>query len=249
MARTTKTRRRGRGRRGSFSRELILETGLRLVQREGRKGLTMRAVADELGTGPMSLYKHVRDKDDLLEGIALLFFERIDLQLGSKEPWPERLRGWMHSMRDQLLEIPEVLEFARRKQFGSPLLLRTCGAVARILVDAGLDDRRAVEAAQGMIWSAIGFVLLDVGATQLAVGETPEVQLAAALASLEPGERAPIEHFVPYIATRRFDALYTALVDQLIAGVERAIAESSGVTRTGIPLMRGIPESGSKSRS
>jgi TetR/AcrR family tetracycline transcriptional repressor len=222
-AKSGAARRRGRGRPASFSREQILETGLQLVRREGRDGLTMRAVADELGTGPMSLYTHVRGKDDLLEGMALLVFEGLDLGLGVEGSWQEQLSAWMGSMRDQLLEYPELVELAGRQQYGSPLLLGTCSAVAAVLADAGLDDADAVEAAQGLIWSAIGFVLLDAGSTQAATKEAPEVQLASALFAIAPEERASIEHLVPFIATRRFDSLYESLVQNIIGGIEKRL--------------------------
>ncbi|WP_067472626.1 TetR/AcrR family transcriptional regulator [Actinomadura hibisca] len=49
-----------------LTRERIVATALRIVTREGSGALSMRRVADALGSAPMSLYRHVRDKDELL---------------------------------------------------------------------------------------------------------------------------------------------------------------------------------------
>jgi AcrR family transcriptional regulator len=195
------------------------------VQRDGREALTMRAVADELGTGPMSLYTHLRGKDDLLEGVATLAFDRLEVKLGAEGTWQERLSAWMHSMREQLLEYPELMELFGRQQHGSPLLLRTCSTVAGILAEAGMEIPAAAEAAQGLIWSVLGFTLLDSGSTRAAASEAPEVQHAMALSSLSDEERASIEPFLPHLATRRFDSLYDSLVRRLIAGIEAESTE------------------------
>jgi AcrR family transcriptional regulator len=198
---------------------------LHLVQRDGREALTMRAVADELGTGPMSLYTHVRDKDDLLEGVAGLAFERLEVDLAAGGSWQERIATWMHSMREQLLRHPELMELIGRQQHGSPLLLRTCRTVAEILNEAGMEVPVAVEAAQGLIWSVLGFTLLDAGSTRAAASEAPEVQYAMALSSLSDEERTSIEPFLPHLATRRFDSLYDSLVRRLVAGIEAELTE------------------------
>ncbi len=225
MARRQSGGRRGRGRPPTLSREQILETALDLVERDGREALTMRAVADELGTGPMSLYTHVRSKDDLLEGVAGLAFGRLKVDLVAAGSWQERIGAWMHSMREQLLGHPELMELFGRQQYGSPLLLRTWSTLAEILSEAGLQVPAAVEAAQGLIWSVLGFTVLDAGSTLAAASEAPEVQYARALSSLSDEERASIEPFLPHLATRRFDSLYESLVRRLIAGIEAELTE------------------------
>jgi AcrR family transcriptional regulator len=225
MARRRSGDKRGRGRPSTLSREQILEKALDLVQRDGREALTMRAVADELGTAPMSLYTHLSGKDDLMEGVAALAFDRLEVELAAEGAWQERLSTWMHSMRKQLLGYPELMELIGRQQHGSPLLLRNCSTVAGILAKAGMEIPAAVEAAQGLIWSILGFTLLDAGSARAAASEAPEVQHALALSSLSDEERASIEPFLPHLATRRFDSLYDSLVRRLIAGIEAELTE------------------------
>lgn len=80
--------------RQPLSRDLIVETALKLLEKEGLDALSMRRVAQALDTGPASLYAHVRNRDELCE----LMFDRILGELDLPEPDPER---W----REQLKEL------------------------------------------------------------------------------------------------------------------------------------------------
>lgn len=68
-------RRRGSARaaRVSLTREEVVDAAVRLLERDGYAGLSMRRVAQELNVGTMSLYWHVADRDELLD----LVFERV----------------------------------------------------------------------------------------------------------------------------------------------------------------------------
>src|SRR5437870_1188234 len=70
--------RRTARRRDPITREAIVKTALRLLDRDGLDELSMRRIAEELGTGPASLYWHVGSKDGLLD---LLFDEVIGEQV------------------------------------------------------------------------------------------------------------------------------------------------------------------------
>lgn len=75
---------RGRiGKAGRLSRSRIVEAGLSVVREKGLEALTIRRVAQKLGSGPMSLYHHVADRDDLLAGML----DEVASQLS--EPHPE----------------------------------------------------------------------------------------------------------------------------------------------------------------
>ncbi|MGW0805438.1 TetR/AcrR family transcriptional regulator [Nonomuraea sp. NPDC002799] len=78
----------------SLSQELIIEAGLRILDAEGLDALSMRRVAQELDTGPASLYAHVAGKDELLE----LMYDRAlgEIELPERDPgrWKEQLRAY-----------------------------------------------------------------------------------------------------------------------------------------------------------
>lgn len=64
-----------------LTRETVVDAAMRVLQRAGMDALSMRRVADELGTGPASLYGHVRNKEELIQ----LILERFTL---AHEPLP-----------------------------------------------------------------------------------------------------------------------------------------------------------------
>ena len=76
--------------RGSLTRAEVFETALALVDAEGLGALSMRRLGKELGVEAMSLYHHVRDKDDLINGGNLLVLARLDVD-SSGMSWPDAL--------------------------------------------------------------------------------------------------------------------------------------------------------------
>jgi AcrR family transcriptional regulator len=218
------------GRRGcspKLTRAQILTAALDLVRRDGRNALSMRSVASTLDTGTMSLYGHVRDKDDLIAGLGALALDRLRLGLDKRWTWCQRLARWMHSVRRQMVAHPEMFQLVTAQHFGSPQLLRATSEAAAILIAAGFDTRRAEEAAQEMLWIAFGFIMQEIGLRQNPPAEFPEHQLAAALASLSEDERARARPLLPHFAVRRFDRLYAATVRRLLAGLQAELNDGA----------------------
>jgi AcrR family transcriptional regulator len=88
--------------RQQLSRALIVDTALAILDDEGLDGLSMRRVAQELGTGPASLYAHVANKDELLE----LLLDRVSSEITVPDPDPAR---WQDQLADVYREIYRVL--------------------------------------------------------------------------------------------------------------------------------------------
>jgi AcrR family transcriptional regulator len=62
-----------------LSRERVLLAALRLADAEGLEALSMRNLAQELGVKAMSLYNHVKNKDDLIDGIVDIVVGEIEV--------------------------------------------------------------------------------------------------------------------------------------------------------------------------
>jgi len=88
--------------RRPLSREAIVDAAMEIVDAEGLDGLSMRRLAERLGTGPASLYAHVSGRPELLQ----LLLERVaaDIHVPDPQPdrWQEQLREVAHSMRNAL---------------------------------------------------------------------------------------------------------------------------------------------------
>ncbi|MFC4908751.1 TetR/AcrR family transcriptional regulator [Actinomadura gamaensis] len=85
-----------------LSRELIVETAIRILDAEGLDGVSMRRVAQELDTGPASLYAHVSNKEELLD----VMFDRICGEIELPEPDPAR---WREQIKQIAYSIHRVM--------------------------------------------------------------------------------------------------------------------------------------------
>src|SRR3954469_4281965 len=98
--------------RTPLSRERILRAALELVDEAGLDALSMRKLGQALGFEAMSLYNHVENKDDVLNGI-------LDLVLAEMEP-PLPAGDWVSSVRASSISIHQAL---RRHSWAATLLM------------------------------------------------------------------------------------------------------------------------------
>src|SRR3954470_9543369 len=88
-------------RRTPLNRERVLRAAVALADERGAEELTMRKLAKELGVEAMSLYNHVANKDDLLDGMVDIVFGEIDPPVPSGD-WKAELRKRAVSTREAL---------------------------------------------------------------------------------------------------------------------------------------------------
>lgn len=134
--------------RPQLSRERILEAAGRVVAKDGLESLSMRRLAQELDVWPMSVYRHFRDKEELLDALVESAAAQVEL--------PAAGGDWRHRMR-------VLLEGARVALGGLPTLgpLRLSEAGLAILRDAGFSAAEAASAWR-VLWSyAAGFAVPD----------------------------------------------------------------------------------------
>jgi len=87
--------------REPLSRERILQAAVALADQGGVESLSMRKIAQELGVVPMALYKHVANKDELLDGL-------VDVVIGEIDPPVEGV-DWKTAMRERILSARRAL--------------------------------------------------------------------------------------------------------------------------------------------
>src|SRR3954462_1683987 len=93
-----------------LTRERILRAALELADDGGVQSLTMRKLGEALGVEAMSLYNHVANKDDLLDGMIDAVFAEIGIPAG-EVGWGTALGepGWRTAMRERALSVRRVL--------------------------------------------------------------------------------------------------------------------------------------------
>ena len=95
-----------------LTRDTIVRRALKIGETEGLDAVSLRRLASEFGVTPMALYRHVRDKQDLINAMAELAMEGIDLTVGFRASmsWTDRLRRAMLNFRDQMDARPLALQ-------------------------------------------------------------------------------------------------------------------------------------------
>jgi len=109
--------------RAPLSREKILGAAVALADEDGVESLSMRRLAQELGVVPMALYKHVANKDELLDGMLDVVVGEIDPPAGGAD-WRAAVRQRILSARRALLRHPWASRVLESRTEPTPTVLR-----------------------------------------------------------------------------------------------------------------------------
>jgi len=141
-----KPARRGHPTRAPLTQEAIVDAALRVLEHQGADGLSMRRVAEELGTGPASLYWHVANKDELINLLVNRVASEIQVPAPDPERWQEQLKEWMLQARRVFKRYPGVAVLTLGRIPVGPNLVRWTEWLLALLRGAGIPDRIAAYA-------------------------------------------------------------------------------------------------------
>lgn len=144
--------------RAPLSRQRVLETAVALADRAGIEGLTMRSLAQELGVVPMALYKHISNKDEMLDGMVDVIFDEIDLPPAGTD-WKSAMRRRAVSARQVLARHRWAIGMTESRMRPGPLNLRHHESVLGFLRDAGFSIEMAMHAYSSIDSYIYGFAL------------------------------------------------------------------------------------------
>ncbi|QFY08544.1 TetR family transcriptional regulator [Nonomuraea phyllanthi] len=151
-------------RREPLNRERVLDAALELADREGLDGLTMRRLAKALGVEAMSLYNHVSNKADLLDGIAERVFGEVE-RPDPEQPWHEQVRDVARRMYRAFARHP-VVPLALVTDLSNPTTVRALqplDALVGALFQAGFSEVAAWRALGAVNSVVFGSLLLSTG--------------------------------------------------------------------------------------
>ena len=154
------TRCRGR-KRAPLTRDRVLSAALELADEGGTAALTMQRIGRRLGVEAMSLYRHVRNKDDILDGIVDLVFAEIELP-ADRSNWRTVLRAQSISTRAALRRHPWAITLMESRLTPGPANLRTHEDTITVLLDAGCSAVMATHAYNLVDSYVLGFALQEV---------------------------------------------------------------------------------------
>jgi AcrR family transcriptional regulator len=130
-------------RRRPLSRELIVDTAMRILDAEGLDALSMRRVAMELRTGPASLYAHVANKDELLELMIDRVLGEIEVPVPEPGRWQEQLMESARAAHRVWTRHPGIARAALANIPVGPNSLRFGEDTLAILRAGGVPDQPA----------------------------------------------------------------------------------------------------------
>lgn len=132
-----------RTRREPLSVERIVDVAFGIVESEGYDALTMRRIAMALGTGPASLYAHVRNKADLDDLLIGRLCAAVALPEPDARTWRAQFLKVCRALRDEYLRFPGISAAAFTASPRSLETMRLSEGLLSILLVAGVDARRA----------------------------------------------------------------------------------------------------------
>lgn len=147
--------------RAPLTRDRVLRAAVALADENGIASLSMRKLGQELGVEAMSLYNHVANKDDLLDGIVELVVS--DFTPPPEEvPWKVALTEAARSVHQVLLRHPWAATLVESRVTPSPVRFRYSEAVIRTLRAAGFSIELAFRAQLTISSYIYGFTLQEV---------------------------------------------------------------------------------------
>lgn len=200
----------------TLSRERAVTTAITILDARGAPALTMRGVAREMGVPLMSLYRHVRSKDDLEDAIVQALVSGIPEQ-GRSPSWDVHIRSWARAYRTMVRAHPNAAPLlASRPAAGYGARPGDAEGLLSQLTAAGLSPADAAVHLRAALVTITGFCnvqaaseLVDQG------GGAPD----------PPGDYPLLAVLMDDVRNRRHgDRVFDAMVASVVAGLRGAIA-------------------------
>ncbi|MGH2364386.1 MAG: TetR/AcrR family transcriptional regulator [Chloroflexota bacterium] len=234
----------GATRRG-LTRRAIVDRALELGDAEGLEAVSLRRLASELAVTPMALYRHVKDKQDLVNAMYEAIVEDFDLKADHRPgmKWANQLRRSLLryiALHHRPVALPLAIAYSGG---GSPAIWRMFEDGLGILLGAGFTRREAVMLNRTVSIVVAGYLML---VRQALVPESDELTVARKRFELEllSLPRADYPNVVAS-ASELVDAQFSdpqqllkAFVDFTVRGVEATLIKRRGSPR---PARRGGP--------
>jgi len=209
--------------RQPLSRERVVRAAMALADAGGIDALTMRRLGDELGVEAMSLYRHVANKDDLIDGMTDAVFAEIELPSGATD-WRTAMRERAVSVRAALSRHPWATPLMQSRTSPGPATMRHHDTVIGTLRTAGFSVALTAHAFSALDSYIYGFAQQQ-RSLPFETGEQT-AELAEAILAQFPAEAYPhlAELTVQHVLQPGYDYgdEFEFGLDLVLDGLERA---------------------------
>lgn len=161
------------GRRPRFSHGEVEQAAITVLDRDGVTGLTMRAVAKVLDTGPMTLYNYVDDRVGLDVLVVDAILRDIDLPVAPSSDWRADVSSIAESIWRAVRTHPHAIPLILSRRSRSTIFLDTAEALLAALARSGLRDGELLGAFRAVTTLATAFAQTELAGPLSADFEDP----------------------------------------------------------------------------
>jgi AcrR family transcriptional regulator len=210
--------------RARLTRERVQRAAIVAADAGGLEALTMRKLADVLEVAPMALYRHVANKDDLIDGMVDIVFGEVGLPLSGAN-WRTAMRQRAISLRDVLMRHRWAIGIMESRTNPGPATLRHHDAVLGSLRAAGFSVAMAAHAYSVLDSYIYGFALTRMN---LPFGPDDVAEMAEAMLQPFPANEYPnmVEILTEHVMKPGYDYgdEFEYGLDLILDGLERVRA-------------------------
>lgn len=198
-----------------LNRARVIEGALELIDEDGLDDLSMRRLAERLGVKPMTLYSHVANKEELLDGVVVRVLGEVELP-GPEVPWAEAVRRAFASYRATLLRHPHVAPYIlHRPARDAESFLAVLEYSLSVLARGGLGHKDALNAHRILTAFTTGLVMNELTALD------PRGNTVLLWEQLGLAERFPnVMAAMPHILDRDIDETFRLGIDMILSTLQ-----------------------------
>lgn len=148
--------------RTTLTRRRVLDAALAYVDTHGLEALSMHKLGAELGVKGMSLYNHVANKDDLLDGVVELLWSEVERAAPAMSDWRQGVRAFAHALREVVHRHPNAAPLITSQQVMPAPALRLVRAHITAATEHGEPEEHAYALLRTITTYALGSALAEV---------------------------------------------------------------------------------------
>ena len=225
------TRSSGARKRATLSREVILNAAMRLADSEGTSVLTLTRLGRALGADPTALYRHFRNKDELLLAMGDQLMAEAVAGMEPGTSWLDTLRSAAWSMRRAYLARPALGAQSAARFTGGAAETRLVDTITAELTKAGLEPDAAARHCRAFAEVVLGHI--GITATLLSLSpDQQELDVAIGLRvygtpTRRPGKQLPS---LPQVATALEDEneVFRTVLETYLEGLRATVSAARG---------------------
>jgi AcrR family transcriptional regulator len=209
--------------------EKVVDTALKIADDEGPAAVTLRRLATLHGVTPMALYRHFKDKDDLLAALGDRMLTDVVLPEPTDEPWDKQLHTVLTAFVTALRAHPRLADLTLGRILVSEPGLAMAERTLELLTEGGFSVDDAAEVGRQSICSLIALVTTDPIAREVSDPVAREDSMRRKRASLSalPPRNYPLvaKAADTLICPTSRDRYYTLGIDMTVAGIRGVLEE------------------------